>query len=172
MRQKGPWSTDQIQHFLQDVSIPLRIACNGASGFPVMASLWFVPERGKLWCATQRGSSVVSLLSRDSRCAFEVSVETPPYRGVRGTGVATLHDDRGEELLRVLIERYLGHTNSKLASASRSGRRRSRSASLGAETPRWSRKAATSSRTTGASRAPAILSSTSLRAAPAGAHGA
>ena len=116
MRQKGPWSTDQIQHFLQDVRIPLRIACNGASGFPVLASLWFVPEGGKLWCATQRGSSVVSLLSRDSRCAFEVSVETPPYRGVRGTGVATLHDDRGEELLRVLIERYLGHTNSKLAS--------------------------------------------------------
>jgi nitroimidazol reductase NimA-like FMN-containing flavoprotein (pyridoxamine 5'-phosphate oxidase superfamily) len=116
MRQKGPWSTDQIQRFLQDVRIPLRIACNGASGFPVLASLWFVPEGGKLWCATQRGSSVVSLLSRDSRCAFEVSVETPPYRGVRGTGVATLHDDRGEELLRVLIERYLGHTNSKLAS--------------------------------------------------------
>ena len=116
MRRKGPWSTDQIQHFLQDVRIPLRIACNGASGFPVLASLWFVPEGGKLWCATQRGSSVVSLLSRDSRCGFEVSVETPPYRGVRGTGVATLHDDRGEELLRVLIERYLGHTNSKLAS--------------------------------------------------------
>ena len=116
MRQKGPWSTDQSQHFLQDVRIPLRIACNGASGFPVLASLWFVSEGGKLWCATQRGSSVVSLLSRDSRCAFEVSVETPPYRGVRGTGVATLHDDRGEDLLRVLIERYLGHTNSKLAS--------------------------------------------------------
>jgi hypothetical protein len=31
-----------------------------------------------------------------------------PYRGVRGTGVATLHDDRGEDILRVLIERYLG----------------------------------------------------------------
>ena len=116
MRQKGPWSTDQIQHFLQDVRIPLRIACNGASGFPVLASLWFVPEGGKLWCATQRGSSVVSLLSRDSRCAFEVSVETPPYRGVRGTGVATLHDDRGEEILRVLMERYLEDTDSKLAS--------------------------------------------------------
>ena len=115
MRQKGPWSTDQIQHFLQDVRIPLRIACNGASGFPVLASLWFVPEGGKLWCATQRGSSVVSLLSRDSRCAFEVSVEMPPYRGVRGTGVATLHDDRGEEILRVLIERYLGDEDSKLA---------------------------------------------------------
>jgi hypothetical protein len=81
----------------------------------VLASLWFVPEGGMLWCATQRTSSVVSLLNRDPRCAFEVSVETPPYRGVRGTGVATLHDDRGEEILRVLIGRYLGDEDSKLA---------------------------------------------------------
>lgn len=115
MRQKGPWSADQIHHFLRDVRIPVRIASNGASGCPVLASLWFVPEAGKLWCATQRGSSVVSLLSGDPRCAFEVSVEMPPYRGVRGTGVATLHDDRGEEVLRVLIERYLGNESSKLA---------------------------------------------------------
>ena len=115
MKPKGPWSTDQIQSFLRDVRIPVRIACNGASGHPVMASLWFVSQGGKLWCATQRGASVASLLTRDPRCAFEVSVETPPYRGVRGTGVATLHDERGEEILRALIERYLGGTESRLA---------------------------------------------------------
>ena len=115
MRQKGPWSTDQIQRFLRDIRIPVRIACNGASGYPVLASLWFVPQDGKLWCATQRGASVMSLLTRDPRCAFEVSVEAPPYRGVRGTGIATFHDDRGEEILLTLIERYLGGRDSKLA---------------------------------------------------------
>jgi len=115
MRQKGPWSTDQIHHFFREVRIPVRIACNGSSGCPVLASLWFVPEGDKLWCATQRRASVVSLLAGDPRCAFEVSVETPPYRGVRGTGVATLHDDRGEEILRVLIERYRVEADSKLA---------------------------------------------------------
>ena len=116
MRQKGPWSTDQIRCFLRDIRIPVRIACNGSSGHPVLASLWFVPMDGKLWCATQRAARVVSLLTRDPRCAFEVSVETPPYRGVRGPGVATLHDDRGEEILHTLIDRYLGDSNSKLAS--------------------------------------------------------
>ena len=117
MRQKGPWSTDQIQHFLREIRIPIRIACNGASGHPVMASLWFVPQGGTLWCATQQGASVVSLLTRDPRCAFEVSVETLPYRGVRGTGIATVHDGRGEEILRILIERYLGGTDSKFANS-------------------------------------------------------
>jgi nitroimidazol reductase NimA-like FMN-containing flavoprotein (pyridoxamine 5'-phosphate oxidase superfamily) len=115
MRQKGPWSSNQIQEFFQTSRIPIRIACNGASGHPLLASLWFVPLDGTLWCATQRRASVASLLARDPRCAFEVSVETPPYRGVRGTGLATLHDERGEEILRILIERYLGDTNSKLA---------------------------------------------------------
>jgi hypothetical protein len=70
----------------------------------------------KLWCATQRSAHVVSMLTRDPRCAFEISVETPPYRGVRGPAVASLHDDRGEEILRKLIDRYLRTSNSKLAS--------------------------------------------------------
>jgi nitroimidazol reductase NimA-like FMN-containing flavoprotein (pyridoxamine 5'-phosphate oxidase superfamily) len=115
MRRKGPWSNDQVQRFLRDVRIPIRIATNGSSGHPVIASLWFIPEGEKLWCATQQSSSIASLLSRDPRCAFEVSVETPPYRGVRGTGLATLHDERGEEILRTLLQRYLGDTNSRIA---------------------------------------------------------
>jgi nitroimidazol reductase NimA-like FMN-containing flavoprotein (pyridoxamine 5'-phosphate oxidase superfamily) len=115
MRRKGPWSTEQIERFLEESRAPIRLACNGASGHPVLASLWFVPLDGKLWCATQRTASVVSHLSRDPRCAFEVSVESPPYCGVRGQGLATLHDDRGEEILRVLIDRYLGDSTSRLA---------------------------------------------------------
>jgi hypothetical protein len=67
MRRKGPWSTNQIDRFLREIRVPIRIACNGASGHPVLASLWFVPVDGKLWCATQRTASVASLLARDPR---------------------------------------------------------------------------------------------------------
>ena len=115
MRRKGPWSTEQIEHFLRESRAPIRLACNGASGHPVLASLWFVPLDGRLWCATQRTARVVSHLSRDPRCAFEVSVESPPYRGVRGQGGATLHEGRGEEILRMLIDRYLEDSTSQLA---------------------------------------------------------
>jgi len=115
MRRKGPWSTEQIERFLEESRAPIRLACNGACGHPVLASLWFVPLDGKLWCATQRTAKVVSHLRRDPRCAFEVSVESPPYRGVRGQGVAMLHEDRGEEILRILIDRYLRDSTSRLA---------------------------------------------------------
>ena len=115
MRRKGPWSLEQSERFLREFRAPMRLACNGGSGHPVLASLWFVPLDGKLWCATQRTARVVSHLSRDPRCAFEVSVESPPYRGVRGQGVATLQEDRGEEVLRTLIDRYLEDPTSQLA---------------------------------------------------------
>lgn len=115
MKHKGPWSKNQIEEFLGRVRLPIHLACNGSSGHPVLASLWFVPLEGKLWCATQRSSSVASHLSRDQRCGFEVSVERPPYHGVRGPAIATLHEHRGEEILRTLIDRYLGGSSSKLA---------------------------------------------------------
>lgn len=116
MQRRGPWSTEQSRSFLRDTRVPIRIACNGAAGHPLLASLWFIQRDDRLWCATQRSARVASLLARDPRCAFEISVESPPYRGVRGRGLATLHDDRGEEILRALIDRYLGDDTSRLAS--------------------------------------------------------
>jgi nitroimidazol reductase NimA-like FMN-containing flavoprotein (pyridoxamine 5'-phosphate oxidase superfamily) len=115
MRRKGPWSKNETERFLEQTRVPLRLACNGASGHPVIASLWFLPRDDTLWCATQRTASVVSHLRRDPRCAFEVAPEAIPYRGLRGQGLAQLHEDRGEEILRLLIDRYLEDPNSRLA---------------------------------------------------------
>jgi nitroimidazol reductase NimA-like FMN-containing flavoprotein (pyridoxamine 5'-phosphate oxidase superfamily) len=115
MHCKGPWSRGEIDHFLAGTRIPVRLAVNGASGHPILASLWFVHQGDTLWCATQRSSSIVSALTRDPRCAFEVAPEGLPYHGVRGQAHAELHDARGEETLRLLIERYLGDASSPLA---------------------------------------------------------
>jgi hypothetical protein len=112
---KGPWSQQQITEFFEEVRVPLRVACNGLSGTPVLASLWYLPEEGRLWCATQSQSSAARLLAENGRCAFEVSLETIPYRGVRGQGSAELAPSRGEEILRRLIDRYLAGSASKLA---------------------------------------------------------
>jgi hypothetical protein len=115
MKRKGPWSKNEIEEFLQHTRVPLRLACNGASGHPVIASLWFAALGDTMWCATQRTASLVSRLREDRRCAFEVAPETAPYRGVRGQGFAELHDERGEEILRLLIDRYLDDKTSRFA---------------------------------------------------------
>lgn len=115
MKRKGPWGEAEIGEFLARTRVPARIACIGASGHPVIASLWFVFLEGRLWCATQSSASIVRHLRRDARCAFEVAEESSPYRGVRGQGMATLDRNRAESTLRLLIERYLDQPNTRLA---------------------------------------------------------
>ncbi len=115
MHSKGPWSRREVDRFLADTHIPVRLAVNGASGHPVLASLWYTQLAGTLWCATQRGSSIARSLARDPRCAFEIAPEALPYHGVRGQALASLHDDRGEEILRLTIERYAGDVSSRFA---------------------------------------------------------
>jgi hypothetical protein len=115
MNPTGPWDTAQARRFLTDMRVPLRLAVHGTSGHPVLVSLWYLPLEGRLWCATQQSAHAARLLERDPRCGYEVSVESPPYRGVRGTARATLHAGRGEEILRGLIDRYLESDTSRLA---------------------------------------------------------
>jgi len=112
---RGPWSETEMRRFLDQVRVPVRLACNGRSGHPVLASLWYLREGDRLWCATQRDARVAALLERDPACAFDVSLESVPYRGLRGQARATLHDERGEEILRRLIDRYLGASKPRLA---------------------------------------------------------
>jgi hypothetical protein len=120
MKLRGPWGREQVASFLESTRIPLRLSCNGASGHPLLASLWYVPQNGRLWCATQRSAHIAELLERDPRCAFEVAPDAPPYRGVRGRGRAILEPARGGEVLETLIARYLDDPRSEFAAWLRS----------------------------------------------------
>lgn len=103
----GPWSRAQTVAFLTTATVPMRLAANTASGFPVVTPLWFAWDGGALWAASQPDAKIVQHLRRDGRCAFDISIETPPYRGVRGRGRADIRDD-GFETLKSLLSRYLG----------------------------------------------------------------
>lgn len=110
----GPWDTDGIEAFLASAVIPVRLATNGASG-PLVQSLWFHPRGLEIWCCTQRTSLLARRLQRDDRVGFEVAADDPPYRGVRGTGIAHMDDDDVEGVLRTLIQRYQGDEKTQLS---------------------------------------------------------
>ena len=112
---KGPWDRTQIAAFLATTRAPARIACNGASGYPVVASLWFAPEDGRIWCATKAQSRIAQLLLANPRCAFEIPETDSPYCGVRGQGEARIVRERGPALLATLVERYLDDPGSDFA---------------------------------------------------------
>ena len=112
----GPWSVGEVEAYLTTTVIPIRLATNGSSGWPLVQSVWFLYDDAALWCATQSDAVLARRLRRDPRCAFEVAGDQPPYAGVRGTGTAELRHDGVEPLLRRLIDRYLDDTSSSLAS--------------------------------------------------------
>ena len=110
----GPYTFEQVERYLRETVIPVRLACLGSTGAPVVLSLWFRYHDGALWCASRPTSRVVRHLARDPRCAFEVARDAPPYRGVRGQGRASLRGEGGA-LLGELLDRYLGGRDSPLA---------------------------------------------------------
>ena len=109
----GPWDADQVQEYLVDAVIPVRLASAGS--YPLVQSLWFLPDAEGLWCATQDDSVLVRRLTRDDRVGFEVSADAPPYRGVRGTGHARIDRAAAAEVLPRLVARYQGGQDTPLA---------------------------------------------------------
>ena len=110
----GPWDFAAIQGFLESAVIPVRLATLG-SGWPLVQSLWFVVGDSALWCCTQHDSVVARRLRKDPRCAFEVAADVPPYRGVRGKGIASLDSEPAAAVLERVISRYLNDENASLA---------------------------------------------------------
>jgi hypothetical protein len=116
MKIKGPWRQAEIDRFLLEARFPLRLACVAPDGFPRVVSVWYLYEGGKLLCASHASSQLVALLEKSPRVGFEVAPNEPPYHGVRGQGVATLTPREGGPVLEALIARYLGGSESPLAS--------------------------------------------------------
>ncbi|MFP8955812.1 pyridoxamine 5'-phosphate oxidase family protein [Natrialbaceae archaeon A-CW3] len=117
MKIRGSLPREAITTYLEEATIPLRLACRTPSGRLWMLSLWFTYRDGTLQCATAASADVVRYLEHDSDVAFEVSSNEPPYAGVRGAGTATISPDPDKTLLRELLEEYLGGTESSLANS-------------------------------------------------------
>jgi nitroimidazol reductase NimA-like FMN-containing flavoprotein (pyridoxamine 5'-phosphate oxidase superfamily) len=100
-------SEDMIMECLTNSKIPIRLACMSISDWPIVISLWFAYLNEKVYCATQNTSKVVKYLRKNPKCGFEIAGDSFPYRGVRGYGKASIVENKGEEILRMLIQKYL-----------------------------------------------------------------
>lgn len=105
----------QVETYLEQTRIPLRLACTEPSGWPVVLSLWFLYENGRIYCATRHDARVATYLTQNPRCGFEVAGDEPPYCGVRGQGDAEIDSAIGGEVLERLLVRYLGSTSNALS---------------------------------------------------------
>jgi hypothetical protein len=104
-----------MKDFLEKIHIPIRIAGNTTTGWPVVVSLWFLHQDGILYCATQRKAKIVKYLKNEPRCGFEIAEDRPPYCGIRGKAIARFDESLGLEILEKLLVRYLGNKDNDLA---------------------------------------------------------
>jgi hypothetical protein len=139
---RGSLSRAEVVAFLEAQTIPVRLACQTPAGHLWMLSLWYRPVIGDdedasegvnggseddggsenvgesgwtLECATAASADVVTYLRENPAVAFEISTNDPPYAGVRGRGRTTVEPDPEKSVLRSLLKRYLGDTDSDLA---------------------------------------------------------
>lgn len=112
---QSDWGRKQLEGFLEQSTIPMRLTFVDGSGHPRVCSLWYLYDQGTLWAASHANSYVVKQLMADNRVSFDVSTNAYPYMGVRGKGVADLMAERAEAVLGALIQKYLGNSNRPLA---------------------------------------------------------
>jgi len=101
--------------YLINSDIPIRLACLSTSDWPIVISLWYIYSGEKFYCATQNTAKIVKYLRCSPKCGFEIAGDRFPYRGIRGYGNASILKDRGEDILRMLVQKYIkGKETSRL----------------------------------------------------------
>jgi len=115
VRYTGAYTPEETAAFLDEAVVPIRLACSTPRGGLWMLSLWYRFEDEQFLCATHAAADVVEYVEHDPSVAFEVSTNDAPYRGVRGAGRARIEPDEDKQLLRTLLDRYRGGTDTPLA---------------------------------------------------------
>jgi len=105
----------EIDEFIPDSKIPIRVAFMKSVGVPAIISLWYVCNDGKIYCATQKTAKLVSYLQKNPLCGFEIAADKPPYKGIRGEGTVRILNETGAYVLNLLIAKYLGEKESDLS---------------------------------------------------------
>ena len=112
---KGPWTKQEVHTFLEQTTIPIRLATVAQDQFPRVISLWFRYREPSLCCVTHQNSHLARMLEANSSVGFEISGDSPPYHGIRGQGEAAMTPLGDDSLLRDLLLRYLGSLDSPFA---------------------------------------------------------
>jgi len=106
---------EEINKFIPDLKIPIRVGFIKSNDVPAVISLWYVYNDGKIYCASQKTAKIVSYLKKNPLCGFEIAADKPPYKGMRGEGTARILNETGAYVLDLLMEKYLGEKESKLS---------------------------------------------------------
>lgn len=112
-------SQPEIDQFLADSKIILRLGTTDDKGDPIIHPLWYHYMNNKLYIMTYRNTLKVRNTNRKKTVYFSVDTEatpTKPNKGVKGKGTATIVTDpeKSVSVSEKIVTKYLGDSNSGL----------------------------------------------------------
>lgn len=120
----------QAAEFLDKSVLNLQLGTVDGAGDANIHTVWYVREGGRLYVDAARASRKVANIRRNPRVYFCVDDERTPYRGVRGKGTATVHEDvaLAMPIAERIMLKYTGSLDNEVAAALLDGVRGGQSA--------------------------------------------
>ena len=106
----------EVERFLRESRIPLKLGTIDDQGDPVIHPLWYFYEQGRFYLITASNSRKMKNVSRRGLVYFCVDTEARPYKGVKGKGVIARVEDRAKALKlgEKIITKYMGSLDNPL----------------------------------------------------------
>jgi nitroimidazol reductase NimA-like FMN-containing flavoprotein (pyridoxamine 5'-phosphate oxidase superfamily) len=112
-------SHDEIQHFLANGKIPMRLATVGGDGSPVIYPVWYHYANDRFYVFSRKKARKMEDMERNTTVYFSIDTETFPNKGVKGRATARMIADpnEGVPIVEEMLEKYLGDTKSSYPKA-------------------------------------------------------
>ena len=103
--------------FLAESKALLRLASIRRDGYPDVHVLWCTYFNDKIYTTTHKKTRKVENFRFNNKVSFTIDLDTPPFKGVRGRGVAKLIEDANlsTKILTQEIMKYIGNMEDPLA---------------------------------------------------------
>ena len=109
---------EEMEKFLSDPGILMRIGVNRADNFPLVTPIWFIYRERAIYFTPREKSEWFDCLRQDNRVALCIDEDAQPYRKVIVEGLAELvydvgEDDEWRDLYLSMASRYVPDESAK-----------------------------------------------------------
>lgn len=111
---KSAWNDSEVEDFLLAQKTPMRLAVMDNDNYPMICSVWHQYHENKIYAVSHKNSKLVRKLRDQPHCAFEISSNEPPYKGVRGQADCVITEVECDEKLHILLDKFLGNDYKQL----------------------------------------------------------
>ena len=115
----SPLTEQEIKDFLETSRLNLHLGTSDEKQEPNVHPIWYHFDRlsDKLYVETSKASKKMSNVRKNKTVYFCIDEPNPPYKGVRGKGEATIHEDIdfNVPISERILAKYLGDLEHPMA---------------------------------------------------------